>query len=91
MNIAGGIVVFIMIWWTVLFAILPWGNRQPEQAEAGMAHGAPANPNIMRKFMVTTVITILLWWLVYALMEYKVIDFREAAREMEASFTTDTE
>lgn len=86
MNIAGGIVVFVMIWWTVLFAILPWGNKQPEQAETGMAHGAPMNPNIKKKFLVTTGVTILLWFVVYALIEYKVIDFRKTAREMEATY-----
>jgi len=86
MNIAGGIVIFILIWWAVIFVILPIGNKQPEQAETGMAYGAPRNPNIKKKFIATTIITILLWFVVYTLMEYRIIDFREAAREMEASY-----
>lgn len=92
MNVVGGIVIFVLIWWTVIFIMLPIGNKQPEQAKAGMAYGAPRNPNIKKKFIATTIITILLWFVVYALMEYKIIDFREAAREMEASYlNTDTQ
>lgn len=92
MNWAGGIVVFVMIWWTVIFIMLPIGNKQPEKHEAGMAYGAPANANLKKKLIATTIVTILLWFVVYACMEYKVIDFREGARAIEATYlNTDTE
>ena len=92
MGVVGGIVIFVLIWWWVIFLMLPIGNKQPDHAETGMAYGAPRNPNIKKKFIATTIITILLWFMVYILMEYKIIDFREAAREMEATYlNTDTD
>ena len=50
--------VYLVVWWTVLFAILPLGNRtRPElglETEDGGDRGAPVNPNIRRKLITTT-------------------------------------
>ncbi len=67
-----------------MFAVLPWGNRQAETAEQGMAHGAPMNPNIKKKLYATTFVSFLVLGLVYFLVSIKIIDFREIAREMDA-------
>ena len=73
-----------MIWWVVLFATLPWGNRQPETPEEGMAYGAPANPNIKKKLVATSIISFVCLAIIYILIQSEIIDFREAAREMDA-------
>ena len=38
MSWSGGLAVYFVIWWTVLFAVLPFGVRS--QAEAGSVSGA---------------------------------------------------
>ena len=43
MTLYSGIIVFTMIWWLVLFTVLPWGIRRTENAEPGHAVEAPAN------------------------------------------------
>ncbi len=53
--------IFLLIWFVVLFAVLPWGVRQSSDPEPGHDPGAPANPNLWRKAIVTTVISLLLW------------------------------
>ena len=67
-----------------MFAVLPWGNRQPETPEQGMAHGAPVNPNIKKKLIATTIVSFIVLGIIYACIEMNVIDFREMAREMDA-------
>ncbi len=83
MSIIAAVFTYVMIWWTLLFAVLPWGNRQPEINETGMAYGAPVNPNIKKKLIATTLLSFVLLGIVYACIEYKIIDFREIAIEMD--------
>ena len=86
MSILSLIFTFFIVWWTVLFAVLPWGNRQPKNAETGMAHGAPANPNIKKKLIATTIISFILLGVIYACVEANIIDFRGGAREMDKNY-----
>ena len=85
MNWVSGIIVFLLIWWTTLFAVLPWGNRPEEQPDKGHVTSAPANPRLKQKFLVTTVISVILWLLVYVLIEIGIIDFYTIARQMSES------
>jgi predicted secreted protein len=72
MTVAGGLAVYFVIWWTVLFAVLPFGVRS--QAEAGeitqgTEPGAPTLPGLLRKALITTVIAAVVFaivWYVWA-------------------------
>jgi len=52
------VVIYLTIWWTVLFAVLPLGNKT--YAEMGIEvtdggdPGAPVNPNLKKKAITTT-------------------------------------
>jgi predicted secreted protein len=64
MNLTGGIVLFAVIWFLVFFIALQ--IRPGSQAEAGeivpgTPAGAPANVQMKRKVIWTTMITIVLW------------------------------
>ena len=49
LGVATSIAVYLTIWWTVLFAILPWGVQSFHEAGVepppGSDPGAPVNPN----------------------------------------------
>jgi predicted secreted protein len=53
--------IFLLIWFVVLFAVLPWGIRQSPEPERGHDPGAPANPQVGRKALITTAISLLVW------------------------------
>ncbi len=72
-----GVLVYFIIWWVVLFAVLPWGAHPPEQPEEGHAPSAPEKPRLLLKFAVTTVIAAVLWLGYYLVMQYGLVDFRE--------------
>ena len=76
MNWFTGIMVYVMIWWVVLFTVLPWGVKVPEEPEPGHATSAPEKPRLVRKFAITTVIATLLWGIAYYLIESGLISFR---------------
>ncbi len=78
MNWFEGLVTFAIIWWMVLFMVLPWGVRIPDpgEVEAGHATSAPKRPQLWRKILVTSAISLVLWGLAFALAATDLISFR---------------
>ena len=67
----------------MIFWVLPWGNKPTETTDGGKTvASAPINPRIVKKFIITGVISALIWIVVYILIDMQVIDFYEMAREM---------
>ncbi len=79
MGLVTGIVVYLLIWWTVLFAALPVGVRPDVEGEAtpGGWRGAPEAPGLLRKALWTTVISFVLWAALEALVRSDYLSFRE--------------
>ncbi|MCB1485855.1 MAG: DUF1467 family protein [Bauldia sp.] len=59
MNFASVIAVYFVVWWIVLFAVLPWGMRtQEEEGEVilGTVPSAPHNPKLVQKAIATSIV-----------------------------------
>jgi len=78
MSWLSGIVVYFLIWWVALFAVLPWGVHIPDKAEPGHAQSAPARPRLWLKAAVTSLIAGLLWLVYYWLYHSGWVEFRAA-------------
>ena len=77
MNWFTGIVLFVIIWWTALFAVLPIGTKPVVQADDKSGwRGAPEKPHILRKVIVTTIVTCILWTGSYLLISSEYVSFR---------------
>ena len=69
MQIGSWIAVYVVIWWTCLFAILPVGERSQHEAgsvQRGSDPGAPALLRLWPKLLLTSVVSLavmglLLW------------------------------
>ncbi len=77
MSLTLGLALYFIIWWTVLFAVLPFGVRT--QAEAGdvvpgTPGSAPVTPRILRTFAITTAIAGVVFALVYAVLAGSIVD-----------------
>ncbi|WP_135466463.1 DUF1467 family protein [Crenalkalicoccus roseus] len=79
MNWFTGIIVYLLVWWTVLFAVLPFGTRPDPDGDpaAGGWRGAPEQPLLLRKLIATTLVSAVVWLGIYALVESNWISFRE--------------
>jgi predicted secreted protein len=67
--------IFLTIWWTVLFAILPLGGKTYtsegiEPPVKGMDSGAPINPRLKEKFLLTTAVAAVLFLLLMACLHF---------------------
>lgn len=72
-----GAVLYALIWWTVLFAVLPFGTRPVSEADEHTGwRGAPSQPHMLRKVLVTTLIAGVIWLGCYALISSEWLSFR---------------
>ncbi len=73
-----GLAVYVIIWWLVIFMVLPWGVRRigPEELGTGEEPGAPERPLMVMKVAITTVISGVIFGFVYLVVVSGVISFR---------------
>ena len=78
------VILYALIWWVVLFAVLPFGTRPVADAdvEAGGWRGAPERPLLRRKIIATTVVSGLIWAGSLALIRSPYMSFRDMAAAM---------
>jgi predicted secreted protein len=74
-----GLAVYFVIWWIVIFMVLPWGVHTvgAEDIAKGHAPSAPKNPYLGRKLLATTVLAAVVWAIVYAVVEWGGLSFRQ--------------
>ena len=84
MGPVSGIVTYFCIWWTILFCTLPIGVQQEGVNEVGNLPGAPKNPDLRYKLILTTILSAVVWLIIFALIEIEIINFYEIAAEMSA-------
>ena len=81
MSITGSIIVYVMIWWIIFFSVLPIGIRSNKEVFkdkiGGVDPGAPKNPKIGKKFLITTLITTILFLVIYYLVKFDLLNLRE--------------
>ncbi len=83
MTLVQGIVAFTLIWWTLLFCVLPWGNRPSDELVPGQASSAPHKPNLLKKFIITTALSAVIWLVINGLIAHNAIDFYGMAEALE--------
>ena len=62
MSLTLGIATYFIIWWTTLFAVLPFGLRtQGEDGNVvpGTPESAPAKPRLGRIFLINTAVSLM--------------------------------
>ena len=77
MSLFTAAATYFIIWWLVLFTVLPWGAHSHHETDAdvepGNAPSAPLRPRILLKFAITTVAATAVFALVYVVIVYRLI------------------
>lgn len=77
MNWFTGVLLYVLIWWTALFAVLPIGtNAVARPDEISGWRGTPQNPRLWMKVGLTTLLAGVIWLAVFALIQSDWISFR---------------
>ena len=77
MSLGSGIAIYLTIWWTALFVVLPLGARSHWEAgietPGGGDPSSPVNPNLKRKFITTTWISAILFALLWLTLHFHLV------------------
>jgi predicted secreted protein len=74
LGIAASIAIYLTIWWTVLFAILPFGVTSHHEAGIDLGDGgdpgAPVDPKLKKKFITTSWISAILFAILWLVLRF---------------------
>lgn len=76
-SIVFGAAVYLIIWWLTLFIILPIGiQSQAEKGRVtrGSERGAPAKPVMLKKILLTTLVSSVIFGTLYGLWQAGILD-----------------
>jgi predicted secreted protein len=80
MTLTSALATYLIIWWLILFMVLPFGAGAKIKAadiEDGQDAGAPAKPMMFKKLLATTLISAVVFALFYFAFESGAIDLRQ--------------
>ena len=84
MGLVFTISVYLVVWWTVLFAVLPIGVQSYHEAgiepPRGADPGAPVNPNMKKKVITTTWVAALIFLAFFLVVQFHLITLPGVAR-----------
>ncbi len=76
MSVTTAIAIYFLIWWVMLFAVLPFGVRSQHEDGVmvpGSDPGAPVLPRLLWKLFWTTVVSGVIFAILYVIYVYKLI------------------
>jgi len=77
MDLAWGISIYFVVWWTVLFAILPLGVRshaqEGKEVPGGGDPASPVDPKMWRKAFTTTWVSAIVWGVIWLILKFGLI------------------
>ena len=86
MPLISAIAMYFLIWWTMLFVVLPLEVRNhhelkeqnPDHDEfvKGTDKGAPVKPNMRRKVWQTSILSAGVWLVLFVAFQFDLIDWR---------------
>ena len=80
MNWVTILAIYFILWWLILFTVLPLNIRsQVEEGDVveGTEPGAPANPQMKKKLILTSVITAVLLVIILAVLKSGLVNIND--------------
>ncbi|MDH3662151.1 MAG: DUF1467 family protein [Alphaproteobacteria bacterium] len=76
MSILTTALTFVIVWWLILFMVLPFGASPSDEVVPGTVKSAPAKPRMLIKLLITTVLAIGATFVVLWVLESGLIEVR---------------
>lgn len=76
MSLFSMFIVYLLVWWVTLFAILPIGVRgQAEEGNIvrGSEPGAPVESDMRRKVKLNTLVATIIWAIICVIIHFELI------------------
>ena len=83
MAFTSALAIYFVIWWLVLFAVLPFGIRSQQEAgdvSPGSDPGAPELPRLWAKLAWTSIWALVVFGAFYVIYVYRLLTIEDIAR-----------
>ena len=77
MDILTGIVVYFLIWWVSIFAVLNIGHQTADHPETGHAQSAPVKFDLGKKLLWNSGLAAVIWVVIWLTVKFSGFSFRE--------------
>lgn len=77
MSLLYAFFIYLLIWWVMLFTILPIGVERHDEHGKGFDAGAPKIANLKKKLIWNTVVSAVILAVIWVLVELDIIRWRE--------------
>lgn len=77
MSLLYAFFIYLLIWWVMLFTILPLGVELHGEDGKGYDRGAPKVANIRKKLILNTIVSAIILAIIWILVQVDVIRWRE--------------
>ena len=76
MPFVTGLAIYFVLWWLLLFIVLPWGiksQREEGNVALGTEPGAPVSARMKRKAIQTSIVAAIVWLAIMAVLKFELI------------------
>lgn len=73
MGILNAFFIYLLIWWVMLFTVLPLGVQRHDEDGKGYDAGAPRIPDLKKKLIINTLLSAVILAVIWVLVDIGVI------------------
>jgi predicted secreted protein len=77
MTILTAIFIYFLIWWVMIFTVLPMGIERAGEENQGHDAGAPKNADLKKKLILNSIVSAVILGSIWGLVEVGVIRWDE--------------
>lgn len=77
MSLLNAFFIYFLIWWVMLFTVLPLGVQRNAESGKGFDAGAPKDPMLKKKLILNTILSAVILGIIEVLVELDVIRWGE--------------
>lgn len=81
MSVLTAIFIYFLIWWVMLFTVLPLGVTRNQEDGKGFDAGAPARPDLKKKLLINTLLSAAVLGVIQLLIVTGVLNWHELFEE----------
>ena len=75
MSLVTGFFIYLLIWWTMLFTVLPLGVKRHQEDGKGFDAGAPEKADMKKKLILNTALSAVILAVIQVLVVTGIIDW----------------
>ena len=73
MGIGNAFFIYLLVWWVMLFTILPLGVVRNTDAGKGHDAGAPADPMLKKKIIINSIVSAVIVGVLWILVDLHIV------------------